>query len=324
MRSHCRLRPVSDPDVIRARREEIVARYGEWTAHDIALPGGLSTRPGSGDPARLRRCLQLATDLTGQPFEEMRVLDLGALEGQYAIEFALHGAEVVAIEGREANVEKAQLACDALKLDRLELRQEDVRGLGRQRHGTFDVVLCVGLLYHLDGADVFAFLDQLADVCRTLLILDTHVALRGRDSYAHDGREYRGLRFVEHSPRASQVQRDRSLWASLDNAESFWLTRASLVNALARAGFTSVVDCDIPAVAASADRLTLAAVRGQPVTLRSVARDGGAIEAAERPRWRFVRNQSRVFLTAKRVALRLLVERERFTRHRRTGGARPS
>jgi hypothetical protein len=35
------------------------------------------------------------------------------------------------------------------------------------------------------------------------------------------GAEYRGLRFVEHDPRASDTQRERSLWASLDNAESF-------------------------------------------------------------------------------------------------------
>jgi 2-polyprenyl-3-methyl-5-hydroxy-6-metoxy-1,4-benzoquinol methylase len=187
---------VSDPEAIRARRDDVAARYGDWTSHDVALADGLSTRPGSGDPARVRRCLQLAVDMLHRPVEQLRVLDLGALEGQFAIEFALHGAEVVAIEGRRANVEKAALARDVLGLERLELREEDVRGLDRERHGAFDVVLCLGLLYHLDGDDVFAFIDRLAEVCTGLLILDTHVALKGRDTHRHAGREYRGLRFV--------------------------------------------------------------------------------------------------------------------------------
>jgi SAM-dependent methyltransferase len=274
----------------------------------------------------VRRCLQLAVDMLHRPVEQLRVLDLGALEGQFAIEFALHGAEVVAIEGRRANVEKAALARDVLGLERLELREEDVRGLDRERHGAFDVVLCLGLLYHLDGDDVFAFIDRLAEVCTGLLILDTHVALKGRDTHRHAGREYRGLRFVEHSPRATQAQRDRSLWASLDNAESFWPTRASLVNALARAGFSSVLECAVPGMRSTRDRITLAALRGEPVALRSPppGRDRGPADVPESTGPRRVRNQSRVFLAAKRVALRLLVERERFAPRKRRGRARPS
>jgi SAM-dependent methyltransferase len=315
-----------DPQGARQRRDEVAARHGEWTAHDIHLGDGVSTVPdGGADPSRLRRVVQLAADLTGRPLSELRVLDLGALEGQYAVEFALHGAEVVAIEGREANAARARLAAEVLGLDNLEVRQEDVRGLSAERHGSFDLVLCLGLLYHLDGADVFAFLDRLAEVCTSLLILDTHVGLHPRRHHRHGGHDYRGVTFVEHSPRASAAQRQRSLWASLDNEESFWPTRASLLNALQRAGFTSVLECGVPAMSAPRDRLTFAALRGSAVELRSPPpglRPAG--EVPERPGPRWIRNQSRPFLFAKRVALRLLVARERRSSKVRGGSSRPS
>jgi SAM-dependent methyltransferase len=316
-----------DPEAARQRRDEIATRHGEWTAHDIRLADGVSTRvEGGADPSRLRRVVQLAADLTGRPLGELRVLDLGALEGQYAVEFALHGAGVVAIEGREANAAKARLAGEVLGLDNFEVREEDVRGLSVQRNGSFDVVLCLGLLYHLDQDDLFPFLDRLAEVCTSLLILDTHVGLRARQHHRHGGHDYRGVTFVEHSPRASDAQRQRSLWASLDNEESFWPTRASLLNALKRAGFTSVLECGVPPMTAPRDRLTFAAVRGTEVELRSLPAATGppAGEVPERQAPRWIRNQSRVFLLGKRIALRILAARERRSSQERGGSSRPS
>jgi SAM-dependent methyltransferase len=315
-----------DPEAARQRRDEVATQHGEWTAHDIRLGDGVSTlREGGADPSRLRRVTQLAADLAGRPLSELRVLDLGALEGQYAVELALHGAEVVAIEGREANAAKARLAAEVLGLDNLEIRREDVRGLSAESHGSFDVVLCLGLLYHLDQDDLFGFIDRLAEVCTSVLILDTHVGLRPRHRYRHGGHEYRGVTFVEHSPEASAAQRQRSLWASLDNEESFWPTRASLLNALQRAGFSSVLECGVPPMSAPRDRFTFAAMRGTPVELRSLppgAEPAGEVPERSGPRW--IRNQSRVFLLGKRIALRLLAARERRSSKIRGGSSRPS
>ena len=235
-----------DSEAVQKRLEEVVARHGEWTAHNIDLGDGISTAAFGPDLYRLRCVVQLADDLTDRPLPELRVLDLGALEGQFALEFALQGAEVVAIEGREANAAKARVAAEVLGLKRLEIRVEDVRKLSAERHGTFDVVLCLGLLYHLNADDLFPFIDRLAEVCGSLLILDTHVGLSPREVHRHDGHEYYGVTFIEHSPRASAGHRERSLWASLDNDTSFWPTRPSLLNALQRGGFTSVLECSIP------------------------------------------------------------------------------
>lgn len=306
---------ITDPEALRRARDEIASEHGEWTSHDISLADGVSTRMTAGDPSRVRRVTQLVADLAGKPFAQIRALDLGALEGQYAIELALQGAEVVAIEGRLANVEKARFARDALGLDRLELRREDVRALSQATHGRFDVVLCLGLLYHLDAADVFPFLERLAEACTGLLIVDTHVGMAGRTSHRHRGREYRGVTFVEHSPRATQGQRERSLWASLDNVHSFWPTRASLLNALTDCGFTSVLECETPYVAATRDRITLVARRGERVELRSVPGGGAAAPAVpERRLRRGAVRQDPLSMLAKRALLRVRAERERLRR----------
>ena len=48
-------------------------------------------------------------DITQCDFKNLRILDLACLEGHYAIEFALQGATVVGIEGRESNIQKLYL-----------------------------------------------------------------------------------------------------------------------------------------------------------------------------------------------------------------------
>jgi SAM-dependent methyltransferase len=304
------------------QRRALIERHGPWTGHDVQLAEGVWTRGSApGDAPRLRRVLQLARDLSARPLSELRVLDLGCLEGTYAVEFPLHGAEVVGIEGREANIAKARLAKETLGLQRLELVRGDVRELDPARHGSFDVVLCLGLLYHLDAADVFAFLERLRAVCRGLLVVDTHVGLSARRAHAHRGRTYHGHAFVEHSRRASGDEREASLWASLDNPESFWPTRASLLNALRHSGFTSVLQCEVPAVPGlPRDRLTLVACAGEQVELRAVpsANAAPAPDVPEAPRVPSpIQNQSRVFNAVK---CRILDLRALRARRRRSPG----
>jgi SAM-dependent methyltransferase len=299
------MQPRNSVEAIRSRHREIEGLHGKWTAHNIWLGDGLSTRGGaSAEVQRVRRVLQVAADLTGRPLAELRVLDLGCLEGQFAVEFALQGAEVVAIEGREANIAKAELAKDALGLDRLELRREDVRSLHTETHGRFDLILCLGLLYHLDREDVFDFLRTLRAACTRVLVLDTHVALSGRSVHCDGEHEYHGIDFVEHSKRAPAEQRAASLWASLDNPRSFWPTLPSLVNALSDAGFTSVLECRLPVVETVGDRVTLVALAGDAMAPRSVPPGQDEPKRMpEAPPNGFIRNQSRAFMLAKRVVL---------------------
>ena len=132
------------------------------------------------------------------------------------------------------------------------------------------MVLCLGILYHLDVPDVFDFVQRMSDVCRRVTIIDTHVRITANKSHSYKGHEYRGRTFSEHTRSSTTEERMKALWASVDNEESFWFTRPSLVNLLARTGFTSVYTSQNPAVPGQwTDRDTLVALKGKPSELAS-------------------------------------------------------
>lgn len=253
-------------DLLVAKRE-LEERHGPWTAHNIRLSDTVYTigpEP-SGDEVKLRRVVQVVSDLFGGRLDGIRALDLACLEGMYALELGRRGADVVGIEGREANLEKARFAATALGLDRVEFELGDVRSLSVERHGSFDLVLCLGILYHLDVPDVFTFVEQMAAVCTRVLVVDTHVTLDPSVTESHGGHDYRGQSVFEHKPSSSQDERLKALWSSLDNPQAFAPTKPSLLSLLARAGFTSVLEVQIPAEPEKPEnRLTLVALKGTP------------------------------------------------------------
>ena len=243
--------------------EAVVREHGPWTAMAIRLGDGSHTRAPAPD-YRLRRLLQVAQDMVGKPLSECRVLDLACLEGHYAIEFAMHGAVALGIEGRAASIAKCEFARQSLRLERLRFEQGDVRHLSRERHGVFDIVICSGLLYHLPADDARALIAAMHETCTRLLIIDTFVSLEGRARIEVGGKERRGHVYGEHAPGESAQERARKLWASLDNDASFWFTEPSLMNLLAEQGFTSVIDVLEPHMPGnSSDRKTYVAIRGE-------------------------------------------------------------
>jgi SAM-dependent methyltransferase len=193
------------------------------------------------------------SDLTKKPISELCILDLASLEGQFSFEFASRGATVTGIEGRQSNIEKALTLGEKLKLP-VTFIKDDVRNLSAQRYGNFDVVLSLGILYHLDGPDILPFLKAIYEICRDFVVVDTHVALRPEERFG----EYWGWYFSE------PALEEGNPWASIGNTRSFWLTRPSLVNALADAGFTSVMEVHFPTMNdIAADRVTVVAFKGQ-------------------------------------------------------------
>jgi hypothetical protein len=264
---------------LKQARADIVQQFGDWSAHNLYLGEDVytydQTHPKFADQlvghgTHLRRIVQIVSDITKQPLSQLRALDLACLEGLYGIELARHGAQVVGIEGREASIEKARFAKKVLALDNLTLTQDDVRNLSVEKYGHFDVVLCLGILYHLDAPDVFHFVERMSDVCTRVAIIDTHVGLVPNQTHTYKGREYHGWSFREHDDNASPEARLKALWASLDNEHSFWLTRPSLFNLLAASGFTSVYTCQYPVPLGQwVDRDTLVAIKGDPQALLS-------------------------------------------------------
>ena len=241
------------------RLEKFVAEHGAWTAMAIKLPDGSYTREPAAD-YRLRRLVQVASDAVGKPLSACRVLDLACLEGHYATEFAAQGSTAVGTEGRAASVAKCDFVRRELGFDRLTFVQQDVRDLTVDSFGTFDIVICSGLLYHLEAGPAVALIQRLRDVCTGILLLDTFVSLYGRHSESVGDSAVAGHYYHEHNPGEDKT---RMLWASLDNDNSFWLTEASIVNALSDAGFTSVMNILTPTMPGlSVDRRTYLAFAG--------------------------------------------------------------
>jgi len=192
----------------------------------------------------------------------------------FSIEFALHGADTVGIEIRESNIRKAIFCKEALKLVNLNFRQGDVRHISEASHGRFDIVVCSGIFYHLTAEDAFKLISSMFSITDRLVIIDTHVALRGRKKVIIGGNVYYGDAYQEHSQSATQDQKSRRLWASWDNPTSFWFTRPSLINMLNRAGFSSVYENFVPLHKNSGkpgleciDRCTLVAVKDKRCAL---------------------------------------------------------
>jgi SAM-dependent methyltransferase len=262
------LEQLMNDDVIRQERAKVIDRYGAWTDHNVRLSEGLYTIGKSRLSPKLQRVLQVVQDLAGKPISGMRVLDLACLEGLYAVEFARQGAKVLAIEGRESNIEKAKFAKRTLGLENLELLQCDVRDLSPDRHGHFDVVLCLGILYHLNAPDVFAFVEQIANCCTRLAVFDTYVSLASKHAYTYKAKEYWGRDIREHPSDLSESGKLAKLWSSIQNVDSTWITKRSLVKMLLHFGFTSVYECYVPLeIGKPRDRVTIVAVKGSPATV---------------------------------------------------------
>jgi SAM-dependent methyltransferase len=252
-----------------------IRQHGAWTAHNIHLGGGVYTmgeRP-LAEAEGLKRIVQTVADVCARPIDQLRVLDLGCGEAGLGIEFARHGARVLCVDGREESLEKGRFVQRTLGLTTLEFRCDDVRNLSESAYGRFDAVLCVGLLYHLNEPDALDLLRLIASVCDRVAVVHTHISLGANRSVRWRDHEYHGRRVLEHLP---GDDKEAALWASLQNDFSFWLTRASLLNALMDVGFTTVVECRIPFVAWQAtDHATIAAIRGARVpTLALPAFDG--------------------------------------------------
>jgi SAM-dependent methyltransferase len=262
---------LSTADLLRIKAG-VIERYGPWEAHNIRISDEVQTIGPHVATIELKakRFVQIVSDVIGKPFPDLRLLDLACGEGLYAVEFARQGAHVTGIEGREANIAKAGFSKAALNLDNLQLVKGDVREISSETSGKFDVVLCAGILYHLDAPDLFPFAETIAGMTTRLLLVDTHIATSSQLSFEWKGNTYWGDPFVEHPANSTPEERLADNLASLDNLRSFWLTRASLYNLLLDVGFTSVFECHVPVTYDTQDRITLIAIKGARPTVESI------------------------------------------------------
>ena len=122
---------------------------------------------------RRLRLVQIPDDLTG-----WTVLDIGAWHGFFSFECEKRGADRVVAVDRYAwdrfGMDEFLSARERLG-STVEHRRMDVHELDPAEIGQFDLVLLLGVLYHLRNP--LAALDRIARVTKRLLICETHVLL---------------------------------------------------------------------------------------------------------------------------------------------------
>jgi hypothetical protein len=156
------------------------------------------------------------------------------------------------------NIAKAEFSASALGLE-IGFRRQDVRHLRADER--YDLVVCFGLLYHLDASSAVRLAETIGRMTERLLILDTHFSLEAPEVVDLNGRAYRGHPVREHAVGTSAEAKAGQAWASLDNEISFWLSKPSLLNLLARVGFNTVYEVSSPLVFDYWDRHTEARMR---------------------------------------------------------------
>jgi SAM-dependent methyltransferase len=217
-----------------------------FTAHNIRLDDGSYTKPDLGwemtQHPLLLAVTRLFEDAYPDGYRGKTIVDLGCLEGGYTAEFARLGLEATGIEIRQSNFENCLRVRAGIDLPNLRFIKDDVWNV--REYGSFDIIFCCGLLYHLN--DPRRFVSLLARACNHLLIVDTQYSTEENSDYfaLSELTEHEGLRgrwFTEYLS-SDTTEVEQAKWAAWSNHRSFWPLRDDLHVAIKDAGFASVVE----------------------------------------------------------------------------------
>jgi len=159
----------------------LVASIPHWHHRFEIFPG--ITTPGTYDPAFLLAKMKLPEELHGK-----RVLDIGASDGFFTLEMARRGARVVAIDyrGKESHGFGVMEKLNGIEV---EYHQMNLYNLSAERFGQFDIIVFMGVLYHLP--DMLRALAKIREMSVGTMFLETH-ADTSLDSKVAAARYYRG------------------------------------------------------------------------------------------------------------------------------------
>jgi len=226
-----------------------------FTAHKMKLGDDLYTTP-TGYDCTESFLFAALLERNGGSFSGKRVLDLGCLEGGYTIGFAIYGAkEAVGIDARRTNIERCNLVKEVLGIKNVNFLQKNVKEVGKDDLGVFDIIFLSGLLYHLD--DPRSFLEKCRDLMTTdgTILIDTHVAspdfcghqcLDNMAELTMGDAKYYGRWCIEYPESATPDQIETALWSSYGNSRSFFPLEESLIRMMRDAGFNEIEKFERP------------------------------------------------------------------------------
>jgi tRNA (mo5U34)-methyltransferase len=233
-----------------------IDRLAPWF-HNLHLPSGHETAPDHplGDFPRVK-WLELASSLP-EDMTDWRAIDVGCNAGFYSFALAKRGADVVAVDADEHYLRQARWAAEQFELaGRIRFEQLQVYDLARHEE-RFDVVLFLGVLYHLRHP--LLALDLLAEKAERLLVLQT-LTLPGTDELSAprnlpiDSREtllepgWPKMAFLEHR--------------LADDPTNWWAPNDACVEAMLRS-------CGLQVLARPGYQLWVCQPRGLPTSVRT-------------------------------------------------------
>jgi SAM-dependent methyltransferase len=164
-----------DPAELQSR----IQALGRWH-YRFEFDGGITTPIWSSDRVnrheeRSHYFFDRLLQVTGGSLRGRRVLDLGCNSGFWSLKAIEAGADfVLGIEGRPMHVDQANLVFEAKGIDPDRYRFELANVLSYPVASDFDVVLCLGLLYHV--AKPTELFEVMARSGADILVIDTRVS----------------------------------------------------------------------------------------------------------------------------------------------------
>jgi len=161
------------------------------------------------------------------------ILELGSLEGGHSFVLARlpNIKRVIGIEGRKANIDRAKFVQGILEETKVDFIKANIEKFEFSKLGNFDVVFCVGLLYHLPKP--WKLVEQMSKISKGLFLWTHYINPEKAKSVR---RHYPGFVYREW----------KFLFDPLSGLSpaSFWPTKASLVQMLNDYGFveTTIIE----------------------------------------------------------------------------------
>jgi SAM-dependent methyltransferase len=151
-----------------------IASFPAWH-YDFDLKGH-RTAPAKADWGRLRfeYFMEPVIRHFGGSLEGKRVLDLGCNAGFFSFKAVEAGCDfVLGVDGRQMHVDQANLVFEVNGIDphQYEFARANILEVDYQAFGPFDLVLCVGVLYHVNKP--ISLFEAIAAVNTDMLVIET-------------------------------------------------------------------------------------------------------------------------------------------------------